>query len=242
MADVIIIGGGVAGCSTAWYLACEGVEVLLLERGELNGQASGANAGSLHGQIQHEPFMTRGEAWVRRFLPALPFYRYSIDLWERAADTLDADLEFSRDGGIIVAADAAQMRAIDAKARFEEAAGLGTRLLDQTELRSIAPYVADGLLGGAFCPIEGKASPLAATPAFAAAAVDRGTRILSHCEVVGIRRCAEGYSVDTSRGTFVAPTIVNAAGIDVGRVAGLVGARLDIQAFPIQLTVTEPVE
>lgn len=242
MPDVIIIGGGIAGCSTASYLAADGVDVLLLERGELNSHASGANAGSLHGQIQHEPFVEGGEAWVQQYLPALPFYRYAIDTWEQAADTLDADLEFSRDGGIIVAANAEQMRQIEAKSRFEEAAGLGTVLLDREELRAHAPYLADTAVGGAYCPIEGKASPLTAAPAFAQSAMNEGATLLSHCTVGSIAAEANGYTVGTNRGEFAAPKVVNAAGVDVGRVAGLVGAELDIQGYPIQLTVTEPVE
>lgn len=241
MPEVIIIGGGIAGCTTACYLAADGVDVLVLERGELNSHASGANGGSLHAQIQHKPFVEGGEAWVQQYLPALPFYRYAIDAWEQAAQTLDADLEFSRDGGIIVASNSEQMRQIEAKSKLEEAAGLGTQLLDRADLQALAPYVADSLLGGAFCPVEGKASPLTATPAFAQSASDNGARLLSHCEVVSIQSGPGGYSVDTRLGQFSAAKIVNAAGIDVGRVAKLVGANLDIQAFPIQLTVTEPV-
>ncbi|MDH5215796.1 MAG: FAD-binding oxidoreductase, partial [Gammaproteobacteria bacterium] len=80
MVDVLVIGGGIAGCTTAWYLASEGVDVILLEKGELNGLASGSNAGSLHAQIQHEPYVEYGANWSKRFLPALSFYAYSIDL------------------------------------------------------------------------------------------------------------------------------------------------------------------
>src|SRR2546430_6159544 len=49
--DVLIVGGGVLGCATAYYLACRGVDVLLIERGVVNREASGANAGTLHMQI-----------------------------------------------------------------------------------------------------------------------------------------------------------------------------------------------
>ena len=62
--DVLVIGGGLAGAATAYYLAREGVAVLLVERFDLNTQASGSNAGSIHAQIPMEPFLTKGEAWV----------------------------------------------------------------------------------------------------------------------------------------------------------------------------------
>jgi len=242
LADVIIVGGGVAGCSTAWYLAADGADVLLLERGDLNAMASGANAGSLHAQIQQEPYTQRGESWVREFLPALPFYRYTIDLWEQAAARLGPELEFAREGGIIVAFSDAQMRHVESKAAIEQAAGLGTELLDREALRRIAPYIADAAVGGARCPLEGKANPLHAAPLFAAAARAQGADVRCDCEVTGISRAHGVYTVHTNSGAFRAPCVVDAAGIDVGRVAAMVGGRLVIRAYAIQLSVTEPVE
>ena len=240
MTDVIVIGGGIAGCSTAYFLAGDGAEVVLLERGEFNEQASGVNAGSLHAQIQHEPFVRYGEAWAERYLPALPFYRYAIELWLELDATLDADMEVVQTGGIIVAATEEQMRLVEAKTRYEQSAGLGTELLDAASLASLAPYISDKMIGGAYCPIEGKASPLKSTTAIAAAAIERGATLVRDCEVRGIDRSSKGYTVVTSQGDFTAPRIVDAAGVDVGQIAGMVGARLDIQAFPIQLSVTEP--
>lgn len=240
MTDVIVIGGGIAGCSTARFLAADGVEVLLLERSDLATQASGLNAGSLHAQIQHDPFVGNDEAWVRDYLPALPFYRYAIDLWQELASEFGDVLEFSRDGGIIVATTTAQMREIETKTRYEQAAGLGTELLDVDALRKLAPYISGEMIGGAFCPLEGKASPLKSTTALATSAAAAGASLLCNCDVTDISRIDTGYSVTTSQGVFEAPRIVNAAGSDVGRIAALVGARIDVAAYPIQLSVTEP--
>lgn len=240
MSDVIIIGGGIAGCSTALFLAADGVDVVLLERGDLNGQASGVNAGSLHAQIQHEPFARYGDAWAQQYMPALAFYAYAIDLWQALDEQFDAELEFTRNGGIIVAATDEQMRQVEAKTHLEQHAGLGTELLDTASLRTLAPYVSDAMIGGAFCPIEGKASPLKSTVALAAAAEVHGARLVRNCDVTAIARKNGGYRVTSSSGVFSAPRVVNASGIDVGRIAALVGADLDIQAFPIQLSVTEP--
>ena len=59
--DVLVIGGGIAGCALAYFLGKEGVETILLEKSGLNCQASGANSGSIHGQIPHDIFLDKGE-------------------------------------------------------------------------------------------------------------------------------------------------------------------------------------
>lgn len=240
MTDCIVIGGGLAGCTTAYYLAADGVAVTLLEQGDLNSAASGNNAGSLHAQIPHEPFLELGEAWARVFAPALPFFAKSISLWREAGAEIGADLEVSLDGGLLVAADAEQMRFVEAKAAVERAAGLPIELLDAAELRKRAPYIAGKMIGGALCAIEGKANPLVAAPAFAAAAVAHGARVCRGQRVNGIRRNGSQFEVITEAQVHRASRVVNAAGIDAGRVAAMMGAAIDIQAFPIQLSVTEP--
>ncbi|HKU15712.1 MAG TPA: FAD-dependent oxidoreductase [Steroidobacteraceae bacterium] len=241
MTDAIVIGGGLAGCATAYYLAADGVDVLLLEQGDLNSGASGNNAGSLHAQLQHEPYLEFGEPWARAYIPALRFFAASIELWQRAAATLGADLEVALDGGLLVAADAAQMRRIEAKAEVERAAGLPIELLGTADLRRIAPYISQRMIGAAFCPIEGKANPLAAGPAFAAGAAAHGARIATGQRVAAIERGASGFTVTTATGqAYEARRVVNAAGINAGRIAQLLGATIDIQAFAMQLSVSEP--
>ena len=68
--DVIIIGGGISGCALSYFLASDGVEVILLERSGLNSESSGANSGSLHGQIPHETFLDKGKEWANQVISA----------------------------------------------------------------------------------------------------------------------------------------------------------------------------
>src|SRR5882672_4369521 len=165
--DVLIVGGGLAGCATAYYLAREGVEVTLIERYDLNTQASGCNAGSIHAQIAHEPFMSLGDGWARNFAPTIPLMLESIRLWAGLEAELGCDLEVSLAGGILVAETEAQLRDIERKASLERAHGLSVEMLSTGDLRRMAPYVSEQMIGGAFCPTEGKANPLKVTPAFA---------------------------------------------------------------------------
>jgi sarcosine oxidase subunit beta len=240
LTDVIIIGGGIAGCTTAYFLARDGVEVTLLEQFSLASLASGSNAGSLHAQIQPEPLLEFGQPWVRQFLPALGFYKESMRIWRDIESTLGVDLEVVQSGGIVVATNDAEMRFLADKAALERRAGIETELLSASELHDRAPYVASTQVGAAFCPIEGKANPLEAARAFAAAARDLGATILEREPVTAIRRNKNRFEVDVGDRSLCAARVVNAAGNSAGRIAALVGGRLDLESHPIQLCVTEP--
>lgn len=238
--DVVVIGGGIAGCSTAYYLAAEGVSVTVLEQFEPGAMASGSNAGSLHAQIQPEPFLTRGEAWARAFAPAVPLYVASIALWQQAGAAIGTDLEVALDGGLVAAASGDEMRMLEAKARLDRAAGLEMLLLDARQLRERAPCISERMIGGLLCPIEGKANPLIAAPAFARAAQALGARVETGCRVTSIRRNGGLFEIDTTRTRYRAARLVNAAGAEAGPVAELAGTSLEYEPFVQQLLVTEP--
>lgn len=238
--DVIVVGGGIAGCATACYLARDGVRVRLVERAAVNGLASSANAGSLHAQIPHDPFRHLGADWARRFAPAVRLFIASLGLWRELEADLGADLEIGFGGGLLVGATAAEMVEIEAKAAIERAAGLPIELLDQTALRTRAPYLATDLTGGAFCPIEGKANPLLVASAYADAARAAGAAIETDCGDAQVARDGDGYEVRAGARSWRARRLVIAAGAETGRIAAALGTALPIEAFPIQVSVTEP--
>ena len=238
-ADVVVIGGGIAGCSTAYYLARSGVEVTLLEQFEPGALASGVNAGSLHAQIPPEPFLVNGDAWARTFAPALPLFAESIRLWKAAGELLAPELSVSLDGGLAVAANSAELRMLERKLAIDRAAGLDMELLSAADLRQRFLWLSDRLTGGVFCPAEGKADPLVAAPAFAAAARRLGATIQSGCRVNAIRRSGARFEIETGQGIYRARRTVNAAGAQAASVARLVGAGFDDLPFVQQLVVTE---
>ena len=101
--DVAIVGGGLVGLFSALYLARQGASVVVFEAGDPGAEASGANAGSLHLQIQYPEFVKFGEKWARDYASTLKFLAGSIDLWRGMSDDLGEDISVSTAGGIVVA-------------------------------------------------------------------------------------------------------------------------------------------
>lgn len=239
--DVAVIGGGITGLMTAWNLADGGAKVALVEAGDLGAEASGANAGSLHLQIQYPEFALYGEDWARAYGPCLGFLKASLDLWQALSERVGEDLDIKLGGGIVVAQNDAQMRLIARKARIEAAHGVETTLLDGGQLRALAPYLTNTAVGGGFCALEGKANPLRATPAVALAAQRAGVTIMRKTTVTGISTETGGFQIATSNGLLEAQRVVNAAGARAGEIAAMLGVAIEIDGFPLQVTVTEPV-
>ena len=221
--DVLVIGGGLAGCATAYYLAADGVDVTLLEAGDLNTKASGSNAGSLHAQIPYDPFVKNGQAWADVFAPTVGLLARSIEMWRALPALLGVDLEVSLRGGLLVAATEADLAVLERKAAVERRQGLTLEMLDREELRARAPYLSPAMAGGAFCPDEGKANPFAATPAFAVAAARAGARIVRNSPVLGIVREDGGLRGANGRGHGAGASRRQRGGVGSGRDRGDAG-------------------
>jgi glycine/D-amino acid oxidase-like deaminating enzyme len=239
--DVLIVGGGLAGCATAYYLAKAGAEVLVIERDELNLQASGANAGSFHAQIPHLTFCEQGDAWGRNFAPVVEMLVAGIELWRGVEAELDTDLEVRIGGGVLIADRPEQMRDIERRMALERAHGLEIHALTREELRAIAPYAAPEAVGGCFCPIEGKANPLRTGAAFARRAAERGAVFRQRTELVGLEETGSGFRAATGAGVIEARRVVNCAGAAAGKIAAMLGIGVAVQGFPIQVNVTAAV-
>jgi sarcosine oxidase subunit beta len=240
--DVAVVGGGITGCATAFYLATAGARVTLLERGEIGTEASGRNAGSLHGQIQYEPFATLGEDWARAFLPALDFLLKALPLWRSLPEELGTDLEVKTRGGLLLIDNEAQLRVVERKVAMERELGVDARLLGRAEVRELAPWVAESIIGAGYSPVEGKANPMLAAPAFAHGAEAAGAEIRARTAVHGIEPVPGGVRLTWSGGELTADQVVLASGTELAAQAGRLGVYLPISAEPVQVGVTEPVE
>jgi glycine/D-amino acid oxidase-like deaminating enzyme len=240
-ADIAVIGGGLIGMALAYHLAHDGgADVLLLEQGEINAAASGNNSGSIHAQIPVEPFLNQGEGWAHRFAPTLRLLMQGIARWRELPAELGTDaLEVANRGGLVMARSAAEMAMLGRKVAIERSQGLETALLGREAMLELAPYLARDVVGGAFCPIEGKANPLNATFAFARAAQAAGVRVMRRTAVTGLVADADGWLLATGAGEVRVARVVNCAGAQAGHIAAMQGLDLPIESHPIQVTVTE---
>ena len=240
--EFIVVGGGITGASAAYYLSKSGADVALLEKSDLNTQASGRNAGSLHGQIQFEPFEQLGIDWAKSFLPALSFLADSVKVWSTLSGELDTDLETSFHGGIMVAETEEDLKQLHAKVELEKSVGINSVLLNKDELHAKAPYVSTKMIGAAFCPIEGKANPLLATPAFARQARINGAAIRTGVELLHAQKQGGGFSLTTSEGEYLCKKLVLTSGEALSKLSQSPGVTLPIVDGPVQVSVTEQLE
>ncbi|MDA7414828.1 FAD-dependent oxidoreductase [Xenophilus arseniciresistens] len=242
-ADVLVIGGGVLGACMAYYLSLAGQDVLVVDRDDLNLQASGANAGSLHVQLLSFDFGAKAQEGGGPAAATLPLGPLSVRLWQEIERDSGEDLEIKVTGGLMVADTEAGLRFLEAKVALERSHGIEAHMLDGAELRRLSPALSPSLLGAELCPMEGKINPLRATYAVAAQAQRRGARFVRGCNVTAIERLpgeGAGFMVQSSRGPIRAGRVVNASGAWSSTVGDMLGVRIPVKGAPLQMIVTEP--
>lgn len=237
-ASTLVIGGGLLGCAIAYYLAKAGVDVLLAEKSQINSQASGRNAGSLHFQLEYR-MIEHGLESARKAAEALPLHLHAQRAWSGLAAELRDDLGVVQHGGLMVAETAEQVERLEQKVALEQAAGLQIELLDRDALRTRAPYLSQSLLAAAFCPGEGKADPRRSALAYARAAARLGARIRSATGARSLQRDGRTWRIALDGGASCqADNVVLAAGVWSGRIAQMAGVTLPVSAVGLTMAAT----
>ncbi|MEV2212415.1 FAD-dependent oxidoreductase [Streptomyces sp. NPDC050997] len=234
--DVIVIGAGILGASTAFHLAERGYHVVVLERGAPNREGSGTTAGNLHIQAIH----TRrpGQEMPVDSARLLPLQRRASDHWAQIEERLDADVELRRSGGFMVAETAAQEEELREKHEWERRAGIPTEVLTGDEVRKQLPLLSESVRAASWCPLDGYANPLLITPAYLTAARRLGTQLHAFTPVTGIQRVGDDYKVLSGDRSWTAPVVVNVAGPWITEVSALAGIHVRMSPVAIQMHVT----
>jgi sarcosine oxidase, subunit beta len=242
--DVAIAGGGLVGCAAAYYLSGNGAKVVVLEEGDLNLQASGRNAGSLHFQLEYR-LVRYGDELAEQSAQVIPLTLVALEDWRGLEHELQADLEVEMKGGLIVAETRADMESLEKRQAIQERWGLPTSLLSAAEVRRMAPYLSEDITGAGYCAHEGHANPRLVTLGFARAAADRGAQFLPGTRVVAMSRSGTGWELAAINGSdgrimeIAAGKILNAAGAWAGELAALAHLHLPIYPVPLLMNVLE---
>jgi glycine/D-amino acid oxidase-like deaminating enzyme len=241
--DILIVGGGLVGCASAWHLARLGLKVLLVERGYLNAGASGQNAGSLHFQIERR-FLEQGEKAAADGGRIVTLNRLAIEEWRGVEDMLGRPLGVAMHGGLMVAETEAEMNLLAFKVARENELGLSTQVLDAAQLRERAPWLSPALAGAAWLAEEGHANPRTLVDAFSDGAKAQGAQIRTGTAVAGLSMARDGIYRAVLQGPggearVNVPRVLLATGHWVPRLAGLLGLNVPLYPAPLMMSVTD---
>jgi len=224
-ADVIVIGGGIHGCSTALHLALRGAKPLLIEKDYAGRHASGVNAG--------------GVRQLARHIAEVPLSVASMELWERIEDLVGDSCGFESHGQVLVAETEEELGKLRARVEDLRLRGFShEELIDRAELKRLLPAVADHCPGGVVSRRDGAADPFRTTQAFRRAAIARGASVVEGVRVTGIARRGGIWHVTTDQGGYEAPVLVNAAGAWAARIAAMVGEDVPLDVIAPMLMIT----
>lgn len=220
--DVIIIGAGIMGCSTAFQLAQRGLKVAVLEKGNIGAGSTGKSSAIIR---QHYS----NELTARMAL-------YSLRVFRDFAEQVGGECGFTQTGFVALVA-AKDKEGLEANVNLQRRVGIQTELLSPEALRELMPGVeAADLVAAAYEPESGYADPYLAVNAYAEAARRLGAKIFRDTEVTGIRFAGGKVAgVDTPKETFDVPIVLNCAGPWGARVARMAGAEAPINACRIQV-------
>ena len=230
-ARVVIIGGGITGCSIAYHLTQMGwKDVVLLDKAELTSGAT-FHAAGLVGQLRASVNITK-------------MLKYSIELYSHLEEETGQHTGWSEVGGLRIASSKNRMEELRRSAAMAKTFGLPMGLISPKEACDLFPVMEKkGIVGAAFLPTDGQIDPSGVTYALSKGARDRGATIYTETRVTGITlKNGAVYEVITEKGNIKAEIVVNAAGIWAPEIGKMVGVSIPIIPMEHQYIITKPIK
>ena len=231
-AEVVIIGGGIIGCATAYYLAKAGItDVVVLEKSYLTSGSTGRCGAGVRQQ------------WGLKMNVLLA--RESIRAFENLNEELDTgfDIEFKQRGYLMLAYNEPLFEQYKKNVALQQSLDVPVKLLTAEEAREIVPHLnIEGLYGATFCPTDGHINPFTCNISYAEAARRLGVEVLTFTEATGITvEKGKVTGVETTAGYISTDKVLNASGGHSAQVAAMAGVDLPTYPERHQILVTEPV-
>ena len=229
-ADVIIIGGGIVGCATAYYLAKSGTkQVIVLEASKSIGHGGSCRNGG-------------GVRQSGRDVRELPYAMYGIQhLWPTLSEELGVDVEYTQKGNLRLGKTQAHLEKLQKLADNAKAVGLGVEMVDAKEVQEICPYLSKDIIGASWCPTDGHANPLTTTLGYYKRSLEMGVSYYTDAKVAMLKKVrGKVHQVILTDGTvFEGEHIVLCAGYESRAIARTVGVDLPMTKLIDEMFVTE---
>lgn len=228
-AEIIIIGGGIIGCATAYYLAKNGVkDVIVLEGSDFMGNGGSSRNGG-------------GVRQSGRDVRELPLVMYGIkNLWPHLSEELEVDCEYHQDGNLRLGKTEAHKATLTKLADNARGVGLDVRMIGGDEVRQINPYLSHEVTCASWCPTDGHANPLTTTLGFYKMARRLGVRFITGEPVVSLGMVrGKIRKVVTPNNTYEGEKVLVAAGLDSRPILTSVGIDIPMTNSLLEALVTE---
>lgn len=228
-AEIIIIGGGIIGCATAYYLAKNGVkDVIVLEGSDFMGNGGSSRNGG-------------GVRQSGRDVRELPLVMYGIkNLWPHLSEELEVDCEYHQDGNLRLGKTEAHKATLTKLADNARGVGLDVRMIDGDEVRQINPYLSHEVTCASWCPTDGHANPLTTTLGFYKMARQLGVRFITGEPVISLGMVrGKIRKVVTPNNTYEGEKVLVAAGLDSRPILTSVGIDIPMTNSLLEALVTE---
>jgi glycine cleavage system aminomethyltransferase T/glycine/D-amino acid oxidase-like deaminating enzyme len=229
--QVVIIGGGVIGCSVAYHLTKLGWrDVVLLERAQLTAGTTWHAAGLIVSGFSTETDMHMA--------------KYTRDLYERLGEETGQDTGFRANGYMQVANNLERLHSLRRRADYCRGHGVSTEEISAAEVKKMWPlFYTDDILAGFYTAEDGRVNPVDVTMALAKGAKMGGARILEETRVTGIKReKGRVVGVVTDRGEIEAEYVVNCGGIWARELGRMAGVSVPLHATEHYYLITEPID
>jgi sarcosine oxidase, subunit beta len=229
-ADVVIVGGGIMGMSTAYHLAKRGCRnVVVLERGEMFGLGStGLNAGGVRHQFSSPV--------------NIELSKLSIGMMERFAGEMEQEVALRRCGYLFLLDSQTDLDRFRSNVELQNRHDVPSRILDVGAVARLVPEAdLTGIIGGAWCPRDGLVDPHGLLQGYVSQARKLGVTLRTHAAVTTIDRAGSNmHRIVTTSGVIETPAVVIAAGPWSAQVGALAGIDLPIEPIRRQIAVTNP--
>ena len=227
-ADVIVIGGGIIGCATAYYLSKRGKSVIVLEASENIGNGGSSRNGGGVRQSGRDP-------------RELPLAMYGIkELWPGLSEELGVDCEYHKDGNLRLGKNDKHKAILQGLTDRAVACGLDVRMIEADEIKKINPYLSDEVTCASWCPTDGHANPMVTTLAFYRKARQQGVRFITGAPVTKLRKVkGKLREVYTEDAVYEGDYVVVAAGYESRAILGTIGVDVPMHKELMECLVTE---